>query len=108
MKTLEINEEFKRKLLSHGFFNENQKKQLSRAVIETNQFNLDTIHRHFMIDQWLNVLLSNKKIFNENEAATIKSKVNRLKKIFYKKIASKKQNNIKFNKHTMSLSILSS
>ncbi|CAF5026833.1 unnamed protein product, partial [Rotaria sp. Silwood1] len=32
-----------------------------------------------MIDQWLNVVLSNKKIFTDDEAAAIKAKVNRLK-----------------------------
>ncbi|CAF4551234.1 unnamed protein product, partial [Didymodactylos carnosus] len=79
MKTLDINEEFKRKVLTYGFFNENEKRKLNKAIIERNAFNPETIYRDFMVDQWLNVLLTNRNIFTENEASTIKDKVNRLK-----------------------------
>ncbi|CAF4114167.1 unnamed protein product, partial [Rotaria sp. Silwood2] len=80
MKMLEIYEEFKRKLLSPTFFNETQRRQLHRAIIEKNAYNPETIYRDFMIEQWLNILLSNRNIFTENEATTIKNKVNRLKR----------------------------
>ncbi|CAF3945314.1 unnamed protein product [Rotaria sordida] len=89
MKTLEINEEFKRKLLSHGFFDENEMKKISRAIMERNTCNPHTIYRDFMIDQWLNVLLSNKKIFTEDEAAAIKEKVNHLKQLILEKSSLK-------------------
>ncbi|CAF3842178.1 unnamed protein product [Rotaria sordida] len=79
MKMLEITEEFKRKLFSPGFFNEHERQQLNRAIIEKNAFNSEMYCRDFMIDQWLNVLLSNKNIFTDNEANAIKTKVNRLK-----------------------------
>ncbi|CAF4829504.1 unnamed protein product [Rotaria sp. Silwood1] len=80
MKMLEIYEEFKRKLLSPDFFNETERKQLHRAIIEKNAYNSETIYRDFMIEQWLNILLNNKNIFTENEATCIKNKVNRLKR----------------------------
>ncbi|CAF1051803.1 unnamed protein product [Rotaria sp. Silwood1] len=79
MKMLEINEEFKCKLLSPSFFNEHERKQLNRAILEKNDYNSEMLYRDIMIDQWLNVLLSNKNIFTDNEATTIKTKVNRLK-----------------------------
>ncbi|CAF1425244.1 unnamed protein product [Rotaria sordida] len=79
MKTLEVNEEFKRKLLSYGFFTEQEMKKLNRAIIERNAFSPETIYRDFMIDQWLNVLLSNRTIFTEDEATAIKNKINQLK-----------------------------
>ncbi|CAF3375210.1 unnamed protein product [Rotaria sp. Silwood2] len=85
MKTLEMNEEFKRKLLSHGFFDKNEIKKLNRAIRERNTFNYDTIYRDFMIDQWLNVLLSNENIFTVNEATAIKNKVNQLKQSILEK-----------------------
>ncbi|CAF3838861.1 unnamed protein product [Rotaria sordida] len=80
MKMLEITEEFKRKLFSPGFFNEHERQQLNRAIIEKNAFNSEMYCRDFMIDQWLNVLLSNKNIFTDNETNAIKTKVNRLKR----------------------------
>ncbi|CAF3005478.1 unnamed protein product [Rotaria sp. Silwood2] len=79
MKILEISEEFKRKLLSHGFFDENEIKKIFRAIMEVNTYNPQNIYRDFMIDQWLNVLLSNQNIFTKDEAASIKNKINRLK-----------------------------
>ncbi|CAF3962004.1 unnamed protein product [Rotaria sordida] len=85
MKMLEINEEFKRKLLSPGFFNENERKQLNRAILETNASNPDIIYKDFMIDQWLNVLLNNKNMFTINEANAIKNKVNQLKQSILEK-----------------------
>ncbi|CAF3551095.1 unnamed protein product [Rotaria socialis] len=80
MKMLETNEEFKRKLLSPSFFNDHQRRQLNQAIIEKNAYKSDTICRDFMIDQWLNVLLSNRDIFTEHEAATINTKVKKLKR----------------------------
>ncbi|CAF1035552.1 unnamed protein product [Rotaria sp. Silwood1] len=80
MKTLELNEEFKRKLLSHGFFDTNEMRKLNRAIMERSTSNPETIYQDFMIDQWLNVLLSNKDIFTQNEVTAIKNKVNRLKR----------------------------
>ncbi|CAF3747873.1 unnamed protein product [Rotaria sordida] len=85
MKMLEIHEEFKRKLLFPGFFNEKERRQLNRAIIEKSTYNHETIYRDFMIDQWLNVLLSNRNIFTENEAYAIKNKVNRLKESIFQK-----------------------
>ena len=85
MKTLEINEEFKRKLLSHGFFNENEIRKLIELLWKEMHYNPETIYRDFMIDQWLNVLLSNKNIFTEDEATAIKNKVNRLKQSIMEK-----------------------
>ncbi|CAF4412653.1 unnamed protein product [Rotaria sp. Silwood2] len=79
MKTLELNEEFKRKFLSQGFFDTNEVRKLNRAIMERSTSNPETIYQDFMVDQWLNVLLSNKDIFTENEATAIKNKVNRLK-----------------------------
>ncbi|CAF3222076.1 unnamed protein product [Rotaria sp. Silwood2] len=79
MKMLEITEEFKRKLFSPGFFNEHERQQLNRAIIEKNAFNSETQCSDFMIDQWLNVLLNNKNIFTDNQATAIKTKVNGLK-----------------------------
>ena len=38
MKTLEIHDEFKRKLLSPDFFDEDQKRQLNQAIIERNKY----------------------------------------------------------------------
>ena len=84
MKTLEINEEFKRKLLSYEFFDDNERRKLQFAIMERRTHNSDTIYRDFMIDQWLNVLLSNKKIFTHNEATAIKNKVSRLKQSILK------------------------
>ena len=79
MQTLEINEEFKRKILSYGFFDTNERNKINRAILERNTFRSETIHRDFMVDQWLNVFLSNRKIFTTTEAQTIKNKINRLK-----------------------------
>ncbi|CAF4015120.1 unnamed protein product, partial [Rotaria magnacalcarata] len=80
MKTVEINEQFKRKLLSRDFFDENELRKLTRAIMERNEYNSASIYKDFMIDQWLHVLLSNEKIFNDNEATAIKDKVKQLKK----------------------------
>ena len=80
MKTLEINEEFKRKLLSRGFFNEKQRNQLKRAILEKNISNSERIYEDLMIDQWLNILLNNKKIFNENDSQIIRDQINQLKR----------------------------
>ncbi|CAF5045537.1 unnamed protein product, partial [Rotaria sp. Silwood1] len=85
MKTLEVTEEFKRKLLSHNFFNENESKKLNIAIMQANMYNCQTIYRDFMIEQWLNVLLTNKKIFTDEEAESIKTKVNQLKKSILEK-----------------------
>ncbi|CAF3760597.1 unnamed protein product [Rotaria socialis] len=85
MKTVEINEQFKRKLLSHDFFDENEMRKLTRAIMERNEYNSASIYKDFMIDQWLNVLLSNEKIFNKNEATSIKDKVKQLKKSILEK-----------------------
>ena len=79
MKTLEIHDEFKRKLSSPGFFTDHEIRQLHKAVAERNAYNAETIYRDFMMDQWLNVLLSNRTIFTEVEASTIKGKVNGIK-----------------------------
>ena len=84
MKTLEIHEEFKRKLSFPGFFNDHEIKQLNKAIIGRNAYNAETIHRDFMMDQWLNVLLSNRTIFTEDEASTIKGKVDGIKQIILK------------------------
>ena len=89
MKTLEINEEFKRKLLSYGFFDQNEMKKLHTAIMERNPENSGNIYRDFMVEQWLNVLLSNKKVFNEDEATAIKAKVNQLKQSVVEKSSFK-------------------
>ncbi|CAF4036462.1 unnamed protein product, partial [Rotaria sordida] len=85
MKTLEINEEFKRKLISPYFFNQNERQKLNRAILERNICNPETIYRDFMIDQWLNVFLNNKNIFTEDEAIAIQNKVNQLKQSILEK-----------------------
>lgn len=79
MKTLEINEQFKRKLLSPGFFSETERIKINRAIMEKNSLSPETIYRDFMVEQWLNVLLSNRNIFTDQEANAIKDKINRLK-----------------------------
>ena len=79
MQTLELNEEFKRKLLSHGFFDENERRKIIIGVIERSVVGSETIYRDFMIDQWLTVFLSNTNIFTTAEATAIKAKINRLK-----------------------------
>ena len=85
MKTLEIQDEFKRQLLSPGFFDEDQKRQLNQAIIERNGYTSEHIYRDFMIDQWLTVLLSNRKIFTIVQAVVIEEKIQRLKQsIMYK------------------------
>ena len=57
---IDINEEFKRRILSHGFFDEKEKEKLYKAIVEKCGFiNLATIYKDFMMDQWLNVLLNN-------------------------------------------------
>ncbi|CAF2763622.1 unnamed protein product [Rotaria sp. Silwood2] len=82
MKTLEISEEFKRKLTSSSFFNQNERKKSNRAILEKNICSHETIYRDFMMDQWLNVFLNNKNIFTEDEAIAIQNKVNQLKQTF--------------------------
>ncbi|CAF1060593.1 unnamed protein product [Didymodactylos carnosus] len=74
MKMLEISEEFKRKLFSYDFFNENKTKKINRAIIERSTENPETFYRNFMLEQWLNVLLANSSIFTESEASSIKNK----------------------------------
>ncbi|UJR17369.1 hypothetical protein I4U23_004264 [Adineta vaga] len=79
MTTVHINEEFRRKLVSPGFFSETEKRKLFQVVTERNAFNPHTIYRDLMIDQWLNVLLSNNQIFSDHEARTIRYKISQLK-----------------------------
>ncbi|CAF1378362.1 unnamed protein product [Rotaria sp. Silwood1] len=79
MKVLEVSEEFKRKLLFHGFFDENETKKIFRAIMEANAYNPQNIYRDFMMNQWLNVFLSNRKIFTEDDAVSIKNKISQLK-----------------------------
>ncbi|CAF1022851.1 unnamed protein product [Didymodactylos carnosus] len=85
MKMLEISEEFKRKLFSYGFFDENEVKKINRAIRERSTENPETFYRNFMTEQWLNVLLGNKNIFTEDDADSIKNKVNQLRKDILKK-----------------------
>ena len=85
MQNLEINEEFKRKILSYGFFDENERNQINRAVFERNILGFNTICQDFMVDQWLTLLLSNRNIFTVNEAIIIKDKINRLKQSIMEK-----------------------
>ena len=79
MKTLEIHDEFKRKLSSPDFFDNEQKRQLYQAIIERNGYTSENIYRDFMIDQWLTVLLSNRNIFSEDQARAIENKIHQLK-----------------------------
>ncbi|CAF1101846.1 unnamed protein product [Adineta ricciae] len=85
MKTVEINEEFKRKVSSHGFFSATEKGKLIQAIAKRNDYNPETIYRDLMIDQWLNVLLTNREIFSADEATTIRSKISNLKEVILEK-----------------------
>ncbi|CAM4809047.1 unnamed protein product [Rotaria magnacalcarata] len=85
MKMLDINEEFERKLSSAGFFTETERRQLNRAIVKKKTYNPQVIYRDFMVDQWLNVLLSNTNIFTASDATAIKNKVNQLKQDIFEK-----------------------
>ena len=79
MQTVEINEEFKRKLFSRGFFDENERNKIVTVILERSIAGSETIYRDFMVEQWLTVFLGNRNIFTTSEATTIKNKINRLK-----------------------------
>ncbi|CAM2727295.1 unnamed protein product [Rotaria socialis] len=85
MKMLEISEEFKRKILSHGFFDAKEMTKIFRAIMEVNGYNVQNIYRDLMSEQLLNVILSNKNIFTEDEADSIKNKINELKRSILEK-----------------------
>ena len=85
MQTLEIHEEFKRKLFYPGFFNENERNKIMTAVIQRTLIGSDTIYRDFMVDQWLTIFLGNQQIFTTAEATAIKNKINRLKQTIMEK-----------------------
>ncbi|CAF0784628.1 unnamed protein product [Adineta steineri] len=85
MKTIDMYEEFKRKVLSYGFFDDNEKQKLIQAIIKRSTYNPEGIYRDLMIDQWLNVLLSNKEFFSEDEADSIRNKISQLKQNILKK-----------------------
>ena len=80
MQTLEINEEFKRKILSYGFFDESERNKIIRAILERSAFGSETIYRDFMVEQWLTIFLSNRNIFTYRDASRIKNKIQRLKR----------------------------
>jgi D-ribose pyranose/furanose isomerase RbsD len=79
MKTLEVNEEFKRKLLSPEFFTDQESKRINQTIFEKNPFSFERIYRDLMVDQWLDVLLNNRTIFTASQAYSIKRKITRLK-----------------------------
>ena len=85
MQTLEINEEFKRKFLSHGFLTKNERNKIIRAVKQRNTFDSETMYRDFMVDQWLTVFLSDQNLFAEDEVAAIKNKILLLKQTVMEK-----------------------
>ncbi|CAF1290805.1 unnamed protein product [Adineta ricciae] len=80
MKALDMNEEFKRKVLSNGFFTSNEKSKLIQAIIQRHSFNPEAVYRDLMVDQWLHVLLSNREIFSLDEASAIMRKISHLKR----------------------------
>ncbi|CAF1409374.1 unnamed protein product, partial [Adineta ricciae] len=80
MKTVDMTEEFKRRVSSKEFFTDNEKRKILRAIFQHHAYNPQTIYRDLMIDQWLNVLLADDKIFSLTERYAIKEKISNLKR----------------------------
>ncbi|CAF3795127.1 unnamed protein product [Rotaria magnacalcarata] len=58
MKILEVSEEFKREILSYGFFNDNETRKIFRAIVKMDAYHGQNIYQDFMSKQWLNIFLS--------------------------------------------------
>ena len=82
MKTLEVGEEFKRKLFAPGFFTQDQMTPIYAALNELDtqgSLNIDYLYKTFIVKQSLKYFLENKQ-FSPDLAEQIKMKVNTLKK----------------------------
>ena len=83
MKVLQIFEVFKRKLFSADLFQPSEQFKIYKAyskLSSKNAQNLSNLCRNFLIEQWVNNLLDDKEIFTNDEAESIKGKINKLKK----------------------------
>lgn len=81
MKSIEINDEFRRKLLAPGFFTAEELEKLRNGLM-ANDLEKPTMRRNEnTLDQALITVLGNRKVFSEVEATHIEAKVKQLKKL---------------------------
>ena len=87
MNQIEVEEEFRRKILVYDFFTYTEKYKIHEAFSEMCKYrtqNINDLYKNFMHDQWLDALLES-KIFTTEEQKCIKNKITDLKKEIFKK-----------------------
>ena len=83
MKSLAIENEFNRRVLDPNFLNNVEKIKILNAYAKLcgkGMQNVNNLYKNLLIEPWLNNLLSNKKIFNDEERDAIKTKIANVKK----------------------------